>query len=599
MTFQSLRSNAALVLLALAIGGLIGGGVTAWQMHEAPDTRSDPAASTAASDTVASGSTSGLAAYDENGDGLVYQGGMHPDVVQDAPGDCPVCGMQLTPVQVGETTEDGTVRISPATLQNIGVQTATASVAPLSRRVRTTGRFEANTQLMTAVSPKVSGWVDRLHVEYDGARVRKGEPLFEVYSPELVATQEEYLTALRNARQLGAEDRGSQRLVEAARRRLAYWDITDRQIERLKESGTPQRTLSFYAPSSGTVTRMAVTEGEKISAGQTLMHITRLHPLWLMVDVYEQDLAWIDVGTEAQIQLPYAPGTTIEGQVDYIYDEVDADTRTATARISVPNPTRRLKPGMYATVTLTGGRAEARPLVPQEAVVSSGEREVVIQALGGGRFRPVPVRTGRTAAGQTQILRGLDGGEEVVTSAQFLIDSEARLQGALGAMASGHQHGSDSAPMPSGERQDAGASMNGASMNMDREMDSTEGPAPSMDRHAGHAQAPGAAHDHKHDPSSHAAMADSLQTVGVTIGPDGFSPQRIELETGVPARLVFTRRTESTCATKVQVPAFGVEPTAIPMNEPTAITFTPKHTGSFTFACGMNMITGRLLVVDS
>jgi RND family efflux transporter MFP subunit len=584
-TVQSLRSNAALVLLALAIGGLIGGSVTAWQMHEAPDTRSDPAASTASSDTAATGSTSGLAAYDEDGDGLVYQGGMHPDVVQDAPGDCPVCGMQLTPVHVGETTEDGTVRISPATLQNIGVQTATVPVEPLSRRVRTTGRFEANTQLMTAVSPKVSGWVDRLYVEYDGARVRKGEPLFEVYSPELVATQEEYLTALRNARRLGAEDRGSQRLVEAARRRLAYWDITDRQIERLKESGTPQRTLSFYAPSSGTVTRMAVTEGEKISAGQTLMHITRLHPLWLMVDVYEQDLAWVDVGTEAQIQLPYAPGTTIEGQVDYIYDEVDAGTRTATARISVPNPTRRLKPGMYATVTLTGGRAEARPLVPQEAVVSSGAREVVIQALGGGRFRPVPVQTGLTAGGQTQILRGLDGGEEVVTSAQFLIDSEARLQGALGAMASGHQHGSDSA--------------NGASTNMDREMDSTEVPATSMDSHAGDAQTSDAAHDHTHDHSSHAAMADSLQTIGVTIGPGGFSPQRIELETGVPARLVFTRTTESTCATKVQIPAFGVEPTHIPMNEPTAIPFTPENTGSFTFACGMNMITGTLLVVES
>jgi len=422
-------------------------------MNGASGASSAPAAA-ASSDTSAASppstsgpaSASGLAAHDDNGDGVVYQGGMHPDVVQDEPGQCPICGMDLTPVPVGAGGTDDAIRISPATLQNIGVETTTASVEPLSRRVRTTGRFEADARRMTAVSPKVSGWVDTLHVDYEGARVREGDPLFALYSPELVATQEEYLTALRNARRLEG-DSGSQRLVEAARRRLAYWGITDAQIERLKETGAPQRTLTFSAPTGGTVTRKQVTEGEKITAGQTLLHITRLTPLWLMVDVYEQDLAWIDVGSEAEVRLPYAPGTTIEGEVDYIYDAVDPDTRTVKARISVPNPARALKPGMYATVTLTGARSKPTPVVPQEAVVSSGEREVVIQALGNGRFRPVPVTTGLTARGRTQVLSGLEGGESVVTSAQFLIDSEARLQGALRSMTAGaHQHGSAHQP---------------------------------------------------------------------------------------------------------------------------------------------------------
>jgi RND family efflux transporter MFP subunit len=248
-----------------------------------------------------------------------------------------------------------------------------------------------------------------------------------------VATQEEYLAALRTADRLGDDD-GAQRLVAAARRRLDYWDIPEAQIERLEERRTPMRTLTFTAPASGTVTKKAITEGEKFAPGQTLFHITRLDPLWLMVDVYEQDLSWIEVGSRAQIELPYDPGRTVTGRVEYVYDAVDDGTRTVRARIAVPNPDRSLKPGMYATVRLSGGATDPTPLVPESAVVSSGEREIVVRALGDGRFRPVPVHTGLSADGRTQVLHGLDGGERVVTSAQFLIDSEARLSGALAAM---------------------------------------------------------------------------------------------------------------------------------------------------------------------
>jgi len=456
--------NKLIIPATLLIGILLGGGfLTAFNA-----TRTSPGAAAATlNDSATAGSEqqrdaapSGLAAYDDNGDGVVYQGGMHPDVVQDEPGDCPVCGMALTPVQVGgQPQEDGAVRIAPATLQNIGVRTTTVAVEPLTRQVRTTGRFAANEQRVHAIAPKIGGWIETLHVDYEGARVEQGDPLFAIYSPELVATQEEYLTALRNAERLGADDASAQRLLRAAERRLAYWDVSDEQIERLEATGTPQRTLTFYAPAAGTTTRKNVTEGEKITAGQTLMHVTDLSALWLMVDVYEQDLAWIDEGSAARVELPYAPDRTVQGRIDYIYDTVDPDTRTVKARVTVPNPDRALKPGMYATVTLRGGRTAPTPLVPDAAVVSSGERDVVVEALGNGRFRPVPVQTGLAADGRMQILSGLRGGERVVTSAQFLIDSEARLQGALGAMASGHQHGSDGTSMPSTEGQNTGSSM--------------------------------------------------------------------------------------------------------------------------------------------
>lgn len=400
---------------------------------------------------AASGSNAktGLAAYDENGDGIVYQGGMHPDVVKDEPGNCPVCGMKLNPTRVDGSSEGGGVKISPATIQNMGVRTTQVRTTALGREIQTTGRFEASEQGMTAVSPKIDGWVEELYVNYEGDRVRKGQPLMEIYSPELVSTQEEYLLALRNAERMqGGSSESSaesaQRLVEAARRRLEYWDISSEQIEKLRATGEPTKTLTLYAPASGTVGRKNVTEGQQIRSGETLMHLTDLSPLWLMLDVYEQDLSAVEVGTPVVVDLPYAAGQKRRGQIDYIYDEVDDQSRTVRARVTVPNPGLKLKPGMYADASIKGEQAKPRPVVPTEAVVSGGEREVVIVALGEGRFKPVPVRTGISSGERVQILSGLDGGEQVVTSAQFLIDSEARLRSAVGAMTGGASETSDS-----------------------------------------------------------------------------------------------------------------------------------------------------------
>lgn len=562
-----------IALSALVLGVVIGAAVMAWSSSPADASASDSSASDSTSPSAQAGSSSasGLAAYDKDGDGMVYRSGMHPDIIRDEPGNCPICGMRLTPTPVGSGGSDGAVQISPVTLQNIGVRTAQVSVETLTREVRSTGVFEANPQGMSAVSPKVSGWIDALHVDYEGARVRRGQALFDIYSPELVATQEEYLSAIRTAERLEGEDAGSNRLVEAAKRRLAYWDISDKQIERLRETGTPQRTLTFYAQNSGVVSRLSVTEGEKISAGQTLMHISDLNPLWLMVDLYEQDLAWIDEGATAQVELPYRPGETIEGRVDYIYDRVDTNTRTVKARIAVPNPQRTLKPGMYATVRLRGGESDPLPVVPQEAVVSSGERDIVILALGDGKFRPVPVKIGRSANGGTQILDGLNGDEQVVTSAQFLIDSEARLQGALSAMTRDESSSGMSGEMTGDMNHDDHSESGDSEMEMSG-MDSSEH---------------GETDVHMDGP------------VAVTAGQGGFSPGRIALPVGQTTTLVFTRTTARTCATEVVIPGLDIGPVNLPLNEPTEIEVTPTETGKFTFTCGMDMYRGNLVVVEA
>lgn len=389
----------------------------------------------------------GLAAADENGDGIVYQDGMHPWIVQDEPGPCPICGMELTPVRV-DPLDEGTVRIDPVTLQNIGVRTAEVLVEPVERTLRTTGRFEMDEQGSRTVTLKVGGWVEKLHVDFNGAIVRRGQPLLDLYSPDLVATQEEYLLALRNLERLdgtpAADD--ARRLVDAARRRLAYWDLDDEHIARIESTGAPQRTIRFYAPASGEVMHKRVVEGERIEAGDALMQIVDISRIWLIVDVYEQDLGWVRPGVEAVIELPYQPGATFRGRVDHVYHMLATETRTARARITLPGGhAGPFKPGMYATVRLRGDPTPPAPVVPDEAVVRTGDREVVVLALGEGRFMPADVVTGRRSGGRTQIVSGLRGGERVVTSAQFLIDSEARLRSAVGAMSHAGDHATEAA----------------------------------------------------------------------------------------------------------------------------------------------------------
>lgn len=436
-------NRTALILATLLIAVLLGAGwIYRTSGGEATDgpTVDGPSASSNPAQTDSSwrslSTKSGLAAYDTDGDGIVYQDGMHPQIVQDEPGTCPICGMDLQPVSV-EGQETGTITIDPVTVQNIGVRMAPVVVEPLARTIRTTGHFMMDEQGERTVSLKVGGWVEVLHADYEGRMITKGEPLLELYSPELVATQEEYLLALRNVQRLegGAGTEDARRLLVAARRRLEYWDLTEAQIEELEGTGQPRRTVTFFAPTGGELMRKRVREGEHVEAGQSLMDISDVSEVWLIVDVYEQDLPWVEVGTPARIHLASEPGASYQGEVSYLYHMLDTRTRSARARIELPGGHHTLlKPGAYATVYLEGTSTAPAPVVPSEALIRTGDQELIVLALGDGRFRPVPVTAGRETGGRTQILDGLSGDERVVTSAQFLIDSEAKLSNAIDAM---------------------------------------------------------------------------------------------------------------------------------------------------------------------
>lgn len=540
------------ITLAITAVAVVAFAIVVYQVGNPFNSELAAAAAVSAPDSAAgSQAKSGLAAYDKNGDGIVYQDGMHPWYVQDEPGTAPDCGMDLTPVRVDGSAEAGTVKIDPVTVQNMGVRTATVSIESVGRDIRTTGRFVMDESGERGITLKVSGYIEKLYANYEGYRVRKGQPLLEIYSPDLVSTQEEYLLALQNVKRLegtsSADD--AQRLLEAARRRLAYWDLTEEQIRQIEESGTPHRTLMFYAPSSGEVMNKQVSEGEHVRAGQTLMEIVDISKIWLIADVYEQDLAWVKVGTPARIELPYNPGEVYQGRISYIYHMLDMQTRSAEARIVLPGGHNApVKPGMYATVTLQGSGTEPSPVVPSEAVIRTGEEEVVILALGDGRFQPRKVTAGFQSGDKVQILEGLQGGERVVTSAQFLIDSEARLQSAIGAMAG----------VDAGETAVDGLS---------------EGAIPQP--------------------------KEGMQVVRVNVGSSGFEPQQIEVKAGTPARLVFTRTTDGTCAKQVQAPALGIAKTDLPLNEPVSFEVTPKEAGTFTFACGMDMLKGSIIVMPA
>lgn len=532
-------------------------------------------AATAAASTLDSAETSqskgGLAAHDKDGDGIVYQDAMHPWIVLDEPGPSPDCGMDLTPVNVDGQSEAGTVEIDPVTIQNIGVRTAPVTVESLGREIRTTGRFVMDESGERGVTLKVSGYIEKLYANYEGFRIRKGQPLLELYSPDLVSTQEEYLLALQNMKRLrgtsSADD--ARRLLDAARRRLAYWDLSKEQIRTIEESGTPQRTITFYAPSSGEVMHTQVAEGDYVKAGQKLMDITDISKIWLMVDVYERDLPWVKRGTPALVELPYDPGKVYEGKVDFMYHMLDMQLRAAKARIVLPGGHHApMKPGMYATVRLVGSPTEPGPVVPLEAVIRTGEESVIVLALGDGRFRPTTVRTGVESDGKVQVLGGLDGGETVVTSAQFLIDSEARLQSAISAMTG------SSSDEPAGQ------------------MDEPSGPM--VDEPSGPMNEPETAN---HIEASPAPMPrGSSEAIRIAVGPSGFEPNEIALNAGTPSHLIFTRTTEQTCAKQVMIPELGVKKTDLPLNQPVAIEVTVEGGGRFTFACGMDMLKGTLVV---
>jgi membrane fusion protein, copper/silver efflux system len=337
----------------------------------------------------------------------------------------------------GDDDEVPTVHIPQDMQRFIGVKTTTAEVRPVRRTIRAVGRIEYDERRLATVNTKIEGWIEKLHVNYTGQFVKRGQPLAEVYSPELIASQQEYLNILRWAKQdekLKNENIGrmlsgdSAAMLEAARQRLRFWDITDSQIRRIEESGSPIRTLAVYSPVSGYVVERMALQGMRVMPGEKLFDIADLSTVWVVADIFEFDLPWIKLGQTAVISLNNMPGREYTSKIDYVYPTLSAETRTAKIRFSIPNPGGQLKPQMFTNVEVKVDLGN-KLSVPNEAVIDTGMRQIVYLDKGEGYFEPREVVTGLASDEMIEIIKGLDPGDKVASSANFLIDSEARLKG--------------------------------------------------------------------------------------------------------------------------------------------------------------------------
>ena len=375
-----------------------------------------------------------------------YTCGMHAWVVLPEPGDCPICHMKLVPLDPAKFT--GEIVINPVMTQNIGVRTAPVTVGPVTRIIRTIGMVDYNEGLVWDVNLKVPGWIEKLHVTYVGQPVEKGQPLFELYSPELYTAQEEYLLAVKGKAAAKGIDgaaaspelaRMEGDLVAAARKRLQNFDISDEQIAELERSGKATKTMTIRSPRKGLVIAKNVYEGMRVETVMQPFRIADHSKVWVLVTLYEYQLPFVEVGQKAVMTLSYIPGQTFEGRITYIYPHLDTELRQVKVRLEFDNPDLLLKPGMFATIELARTLAKERVLVPREAVTDTGVRQAAFVSLGEGRFEPRNVSVGVEAeGGMIEILDGLKPGEIVVTSGEFLLDSEARMREALAKMIQGN-----------------------------------------------------------------------------------------------------------------------------------------------------------------
>ena len=344
-------------------------------------------------------------------------------------------GKPMTAAPAGE--EAPTVEIPEDKQQLIGLQTVKAAVKPLQKVIRTVGRIEYDEKKLATANTKIEGWIEKLHVDYTGRYVKKGEPLAEIYSPELVATQKEFLNTLRWVSQgkevkdervsmLLTKDAAS--ILEAAKERLRLWDISEEQIAQIEKTGKPVRTLTIYSPVSGYVIQKTAVQGMRVMPGEKLFDVVDLSSVWIVSDIYEYDLPLVKIGQMARIGLSYFPDREFSARVDYVYPSLAGDTRTAKARFTIPNPGGELKPQMFTNVEIKINLG-SRLAVPTAAVIDTGARQIVYVDRGEGNFEPREVETGLRSEDLVEIIRGLKAGEKVAASANFLIDSEAQLKG--------------------------------------------------------------------------------------------------------------------------------------------------------------------------
>lgn len=382
---------------------------------------------------------------------LFYRNPMDPSVTSPVPAKDPM-GMDYVPVYDDAPKATITVKglapveMSPQALRLAGVQTAEARREPIDKSVRTVGLVVPDERRIRHVHTKIAGWIEKLHVNFTGQVVRKGEPILAIYSPELLATEEEFLRVREAATRFSTSDmeevrRGGDEMLAAARRRLQLFDVPTRFIDELERRGTPQRTVTLLAPVSGFVTAKSTFEGQQVEPGQELFTVTDISSVWIEADIYEFEAPLVRVGQGAVINFPYDPTYHLSGRVTYINPFLSPETRTLKARFEFPNPDFRLKPSMYADVELQVDAGEA-VVVPDSAVMDTGTRQVLFVEHGAGRFEPREVRVGIRSSGRAQILEGLKEGETVVVHANFLLDSESRLRAAIaGTSAATPEHG--------------------------------------------------------------------------------------------------------------------------------------------------------------
>ena len=356
-----------------------------------------------------------------------YTCSMHPSVRSDTPGTCPICAMDLTPVS-REEIETGTILVDARRRQLIGVKTGVARRQTLVQTIQTVGQVRYDETRLADVSLKFRGWIGEIFADYTGKFVEAGTPLFTIYSPELLSAQDEYLESLHQSRH--NPERGSA-LLEAARSRLLLWDLKQPQLEALTERNRPAEYVPILSPLSGTIIVKNAVKGSAVSPGQLLYRIADLSAVWIEAQIYEYEVPLAKVGQTAEISLSYLPDRRFRAKVSYIYPYLDAGSRTARIRIEAPNPHGALKPEMYANVEIQVPLGE-RLVVPEESVLYAGETRLVFLDRGDGRVEPRKITTGLRNRDLVEVLDGLEEGDVVVTSANFLIAAESKIKAGVG-----------------------------------------------------------------------------------------------------------------------------------------------------------------------
>ncbi len=385
---------------------------------------------------------------------LFYRNPMNPDVTSPVPAKGSM-GMDYVPVyadgDAGTDEPAGTVRIDPTTVQNIGVRTAIVKRGTISKTIRTVGRVDYDEERLARLHPKTEGWIEELFINKTGERISADAILLNFYAPQLVSTQQEYLLALQNLDNLRASPyddirRGAEELVRITRQRLKFFDVPEHQIVELEQNRTIMKLLHIHSPFAGVVIHIGAREGEYVTPQTELYRIVDLSRIWVYADLYEDELPWVSVDDPVEITVAALPGRKFHGKVTYLYPYAESKTRTVKARLEFDNPDFLLLPDMFADVTIFADRREDALMVPSEALVRSGKRKLIFVVGEPGKFIPTEVTVGISADGVMEILSGLREGDEVVTSSQFLIDSESKLREATAKMLDAGRQKNGNAP---------------------------------------------------------------------------------------------------------------------------------------------------------